>query len=78
VWSDQFGRRIQVVGSVVGEQLTFLDTDGPVDGGYLAVVGTTRRPTGVVGFDRPREFRRMRRLVESGADWAAVTDRRAS
>jgi hypothetical protein len=67
-----------VVGSVVGEELRFLDTDGPVDGGYLAVVGTAGRPTGVVGFDRPREFRRMRRLVESGADWAAVTDRRAS
>ena len=72
VWSDQHGSRIQIVGDGSGEQVRFIDTGD--DEGYLAVVGSRDRVTGLVGFDRPRPFRKGRRLLEAGADWTTVED----
>jgi NADPH-dependent 2,4-dienoyl-CoA reductase/sulfur reductase-like enzyme len=72
VWSDQHGRRLQVLGDGSGEQVRFVGTGA--EDGFLAFVGTADRLTGVVAWDRPREFRTGRRLLESGAGWAAVGD----
>ncbi|MDQ3402582.1 MAG: FAD-dependent oxidoreductase [Actinomycetota bacterium] len=72
VWSDQHGRRIQIVGDGSGDQVRFADFGD--DGGYLAFVGNRERVTGLVGVDRPRPFRDGRRLVEAEADWAMVED----
>lgn len=73
VWSDQYGRRIQILGTSSGEQVRFLDT-GSEDSGYLAVVGGCDRVTGAIAFDQPKGFRTGRRLVEAGASWAAVEE----
>lgn len=50
-----------------------MDTGGE-DDGYLAFVGGPERVTGLTAFDRPKQFRRGRQLMEAGANWAAVED----
>jgi 3-phenylpropionate/trans-cinnamate dioxygenase ferredoxin reductase subunit len=71
VWSDQYGSRIQIIGSGSGEEIMFVENGGP-EGGYLALVGSPERVTGAIALDRSRQFRRGRRLIENGADWVAV------
>jgi 3-phenylpropionate/trans-cinnamate dioxygenase ferredoxin reductase component len=73
VWSDQYGRRIQILGASSDEQVRFLDNGGE-DTGYLALVGGRDRVTGAIAFDHPKGFRTGRRLVEAGASWAAVEE----
>ncbi|WP_413810748.1 NAD(P)/FAD-dependent oxidoreductase [Streptomyces sp. OE57] len=74
IWSNQHGRRIQIVGEGSGEQVRFVDTADGKNDGYLAFVGGPQRVTGLIAFDRPKQFRKGRRLLEAGADWATVRD----
>ncbi|MFK0111994.1 NAD(P)/FAD-dependent oxidoreductase [Streptomyces sp. NPDC091217] len=75
VWSDQYERRIQIIGDGRGEQVRFVECDEAGDG-CLALVGGPARVTGAIALDRPKQFRRARRLVDAGADWTAVGELR--
>ena len=75
VWSDQYGRRLQIIGDGSGEEIRFVETDGAEDG-YLALVGGPERVAGAIALDRPKQFRKARRLVEAGADWTTASSLR--
>jgi NADPH-dependent 2,4-dienoyl-CoA reductase/sulfur reductase-like enzyme len=71
IWSDQHGSRIQIVGTGSDDHLRF-GSGTDEDGGFAAFVGDAERVTGMIAFDRPRQFRHGRRLVEAHADWETV------
>jgi NADPH-dependent 2,4-dienoyl-CoA reductase/sulfur reductase-like enzyme len=65
VWSDQFGRRIQVAGRCRADDDVRVirdDTDG-----FVAVTARGGHLVAVVAVDDPRTFGRLRRLVARGA-----------
>ena len=68
-WSDQHGARIQAVG---GERSHVVEVlHGSFDTGkFVAGYRTGERLTGLLSFNRPREFNQLRPLVEAGASWS--------
>jgi NADPH-dependent 2,4-dienoyl-CoA reductase/sulfur reductase-like enzyme len=75
VWSDQFGKRFQLVGTAHAEQIHFLD-GGPEADSYLALLGDGDRAVGAVAFGgSPRPFNQARRLVTAGTPWQEAVSR---
>jgi 3-phenylpropionate/trans-cinnamate dioxygenase ferredoxin reductase subunit len=67
VWSDQYDVKIQVAGSVRGDDRIEV-VDGSVDERrFVAAVGRAGRLVGAVGFSRPRPLMQYRRLIAQRA-----------
>ncbi|WP_020417228.1 NAD(P)/FAD-dependent oxidoreductase [Amycolatopsis sp. ATCC 39116] len=69
VWSDQFGRRIQLAGRCAPTDAVHVVRDG---GKIVAFTERRGRLSSVLAVDDPRSFGKYRRLLASDASWEAV------
>ena len=64
VWSDQYDRKIQTVGMVVGRRATCTSrTARSTDRQFVALFGRDGRIVGALGFNRPRQVMQYRKLI---------------
>ncbi|MFF1511610.1 NAD(P)/FAD-dependent oxidoreductase [Streptomyces sp. NPDC058326] len=71
-WTDWYGVRVQGVGAIdAGEPWTIGD---PRDDSYVVVFRVGDRPVGALGFERPRDMTRLRRLLRRGGNWQDLLD----
>lgn len=71
-WSDQFGVRIQVYGTITGAS-EFAVIHGSTDeDSFVALYGSGGRVVGALGWRAPRELLRARSLVASHLPWQEV------
>ncbi|EFC81446.1 NAD(P)/FAD-dependent oxidoreductase [Parafrankia sp. EUN1f] len=77
VWSDQHGRRLQLAGATRSGEMRFL-LGGPDEASYLAVFVEHGVVVGAVGFDRPRDFQRVRRVVGTDIAWSELAEQHSS
>lgn len=69
VWSDQYDVKIQVVGSIRGDDEVAL-ADGSLDEHrFVALFGRGGRLVGALGFSRPRIVMQYRKLIAQRASW---------
>ena len=69
VWSDQYDVKIQVVGSIRGDDEVAV-VDGSLDeDNFVAVFGRGGRLVGALGFSRPRVVMQYRRLIAERTSW---------
>jgi NADPH-dependent 2,4-dienoyl-CoA reductase/sulfur reductase-like enzyme len=69
VWSDQYDVKIQVVGSVRGDDEVAV-ADGSLDEHrFVALFGRGGRLVGALGFSRPRLVMQYRKLIAERASW---------
>ena len=69
VWSDQYDVKIQVVGSIRGDDEVAV-VDGSLDEDkFVAVFGRGGRLVGALGFSRPRVVMQYRRLIAARTSW---------
>lgn len=70
VWSDQYDRKIQVIGMPRSSDETAVADGSLEDRSFLVLFGRAGRLTGAVGFNRSRPLMAYRRLLEKGAGFA--------
>jgi len=71
-WSDQYDRKIQLVGrSGAGDEVAVV-SGSTEDRRFVAFYGRAGRLVGVLGMNQPAKVMRWRALVESGATWGAA------
>jgi NADPH-dependent 2,4-dienoyl-CoA reductase/sulfur reductase-like enzyme len=69
VWSDQYDVKIQVVGSIRGDDEVVV-ADGSFDERrFVALFGRGGRLVGALGFSRPRLVMQYRRMIAERASW---------
>jgi NADPH-dependent 2,4-dienoyl-CoA reductase/sulfur reductase-like enzyme len=69
VWSDQYDVKIQVVGSIRGDDDVAV-ADGSLDEDrFVALFGRGGRLVGALGFSRPRIVMQYRRMIAERASW---------
>ena len=69
VWSDQYDVKIQVVGSIRGDDEVAV-ADGSFDEDrFVALFGRGGRLVGALGFSRPRIVMQYRRMIAERASW---------
>jgi len=69
VWSDQYGRRLQVFGTAFGDQL---HTVSEGDGQHVTLVGAQGWVVGSVGYGGARRFAKAKKLVNAGTPWSDI------
>jgi NADPH-dependent 2,4-dienoyl-CoA reductase/sulfur reductase-like enzyme len=69
VWSDQYDVKIQVVGSIRGEDEVALADGSLDDHRFVALFGRGGRLVGALGFSRPRIVMQYRKLIAERASW---------
>jgi len=68
-WSDQYGIRLQVLGSPRGDDEVRI-TDGSLsEGKFVALFGRSGRLRAVAAVGKPRQLMGFRPLLESGCSW---------
>ena len=79
VWSDQYDVKIQVAGSVRGDDRIEVVDGSLAEQRFVAAVGRDGRLVGAVGFSRPRPLMHYRRLIAERVPFDdAVASQRAS
>ncbi len=69
VWSDQYGKRIEFVGSTRSDEVVVID--GSIAGGeFVAWYRAGDRLVGALAVDSPRLLMRSKALIEREANWA--------
>jgi NADPH-dependent 2,4-dienoyl-CoA reductase/sulfur reductase-like enzyme len=69
VWSDQYDVKIQIVGSIHGDDEVVV-ADGSLDERrFVALFGRAGRLVGALGFSRPRLVMQYRRMIAERASW---------
>jgi NADPH-dependent 2,4-dienoyl-CoA reductase/sulfur reductase-like enzyme len=69
VWSDQYDVKIQIVGSIRGDDEVVV-ADGSLDERrFVALFGRDGRLVGALGFSRPRLVMQYRRMIAERASW---------
>lgn len=71
-WSDQFGVRIQVYGTITAASEFAVIHGGTDEDSFVALYGSGGRVVGALGWRAPRELRRARSLVASQVPWQEV------
>lgn len=66
VWSDQYDRRIQVVGRISGEHDIEVVHGSVDDGAFVTIYGTGGRMHGVLGVNLPKRLLPYRKLLMKG------------
>lgn len=69
-WSDQFGIRLQVLGSPRGSDEIHIADGSPEDGKFVALFGRADRLRSVMAIGRPRQLMGFRPLLEQGSSWS--------
>jgi len=70
VWSDQYDVKIQVVGSIRGDDEVAVADGSLDDHRFVALFGRGGRLVGALGFTRPRIVMQYRKLIAERASWA--------
>jgi 3-phenylpropionate/trans-cinnamate dioxygenase ferredoxin reductase component len=68
-WSDQYGIRLQVLGSPRGSDEVHLALGSPDEGKFVALFGRAGRLSAVVAIGRPRQLMGFRPLLHDGSSW---------
>lgn len=72
-WTDQYDTTVQAYG-IFPPEADFRLIDGdPEEGRFTAAYGLSGKVTGVLGWNCPRELRKLRPLAAQGASWADLT-----
>lgn len=69
VWSDQYDRRIQVLGRVSGDHEIVVAHGSVDDGAFITLYGDAGRLMGVLGVNLPKKLAGYRKLLAAGASW---------
>lgn len=68
-WSDQYGIRLQVLGSPRGTDEIHLAQGSPEEGKFVALFGREGRLRAVMAIGKPRQLMGFRPLLEEGSSW---------
>jgi NADPH-dependent 2,4-dienoyl-CoA reductase/sulfur reductase-like enzyme len=68
-WSDQYGIRLQVLGSPRGSDEIHLAEGSPEEGKFLALFGREDRLRAVMAIGKPRQLMGYRPLLAGGSSW---------
>ena len=68
VWSDQFGRRIESLGHLEGEEVQVCH-GSIAEGKFVALFGRRGQLVGAFGMDWPSMLGRYRSLLRAGTEW---------
>jgi NADPH-dependent 2,4-dienoyl-CoA reductase/sulfur reductase-like enzyme len=68
-WSDQYGIRLQVLGSPRGSDEIHLVEGSPEEGKFLALFGREDRLRAVMAIGKPRQLMGYRPLLAGGSSW---------
>jgi NADPH-dependent 2,4-dienoyl-CoA reductase/sulfur reductase-like enzyme len=68
-WSDQYGIRLQVLGSPHGSDEVHIAEGSPEEGKFIALFGRADRLRAVVAIGKPRQLMGFRPLLEEGTSW---------
>jgi NADPH-dependent 2,4-dienoyl-CoA reductase/sulfur reductase-like enzyme len=71
-WSDQYGIRLQVLGSPRGSDEIHLAEGTPEEGKFVALFGRAGRLRAVMAISKPRQLMGFRPLLEAGCSWDAA------
>ena len=71
-WSDQYGIRLQVLGSPRGSDEIHIAEGTPEEGKFVALFGRAGRLRAVVAISKPRQLMGFRPLLEAGCSWDAA------
>ncbi|HEX4434557.1 MAG TPA: FAD-dependent oxidoreductase [Acidimicrobiales bacterium] len=69
-WSDQYGIRLQVLGSPRGSDEIHVAEGSLQEGKFLALFGRGDRLRAVMAIGKPRQLMGMRPLLEQGSSWS--------
>jgi 3-phenylpropionate/trans-cinnamate dioxygenase ferredoxin reductase component len=69
-WSDQYGIRLQVLGSPRGSDEIHIVEGSPEEGKFLALFGRDDRLRAVMAIGKPRQLMGFRPLLQQGCSWA--------
>ena len=68
-WSDQYGIRLQVLGSPRGSDEIHIAEGSPEEGKFLALFGRDDRLRAVMAIGKPRQLMGFRPLLQEGSSW---------
>jgi NADPH-dependent 2,4-dienoyl-CoA reductase/sulfur reductase-like enzyme len=68
-WSDQYGIRLQVLGSPRGSDEIHITEGSPEEGKFLALFGRADRLSAVMAIGKPRQLMGYRPLLQAGSSW---------
>ncbi len=68
-WSDQYGIRLQVLGSPHGSDDVSIAAGSPEEGKFLALFGRADRLRAVMAIGKPRQLMGFRPLLQEGSSW---------
>jgi 3-phenylpropionate/trans-cinnamate dioxygenase ferredoxin reductase component len=68
-WSDQYGIRLQVLGSPHGSDDIHIAEGSPEEGKFVALFGRADRLRAVVAIGKPRQLMGFRPLLQEGSSW---------
>jgi 3-phenylpropionate/trans-cinnamate dioxygenase ferredoxin reductase component len=69
-WSDQYGIRLQVLGSPRGSDDIRIVDGSPEEGKFVALFGRNDRLRAVMAIGKPRQLMGFRPLLQTGSSWA--------
>ncbi len=69
-WSDQYGIRLQVLGSPRGSDEIHIAEGSPEEGKFVALFGRNDRLRAVMAIGRPRHLMGFRPLLQEGSSWS--------
>ncbi len=69
VWSDQYDRKIQIVGVVSADAEVHVAHGTLEERQFVALFGKDGRITGALGFNRPRNVMQYRKLIAERGSW---------
>jgi NADPH-dependent 2,4-dienoyl-CoA reductase/sulfur reductase-like enzyme len=69
-WSDQYGIRLQVLGSPRGSDDIRIVDGSPEEGKFVALFGRNDRLRAVMAIGKPRQLMGFRPLLAAGSSWA--------
>lgn len=73
VWSDQYDRKIQIAGCLVGADEARIVDGSLAERRFVMLFGSRGHVTGAVGINRPRLVMKARALIRARAPFAAAT-----
>ncbi len=68
-WSDQYGIRLQVLGSPRGSDEIHIAAGSPEEGKFVALFGRAGRLRAVMAIGKPRQLMGFRPLLQEGSSW---------
>ncbi len=71
-WSDQYGIRLQVLGTPRGSDEIHIAEGTPEEGKFVALFGRAGRLRAVMAISKPRQLMGFRPLLEAGCSWDAA------